>query len=152
LVTQQLATAPTKGAWGDVWVVHPFPSKAEPEKKVCWLTNMGDYEPEHAAALVLKASLHAVDRFFMQARRMLSLAERPVHSASAAGRTWHGYSPYNPAHLQRVLEIFRVYYNYCATGADGKTPAMRMGLARGPVEVEKILAFEPMGRHRVPVK
>lgn len=115
---------------------------------MCWLTNLGDYDEDHAAALYLRASLHAVDRFFMRARRMLSLAERPIASASAAGRTWHGYSPYNPAHLARLLEIFRVHYNYCVKGQDGQTPAMRLGLARGPVAIEKILAFDPMTKHR----
>jgi hypothetical protein len=39
------------------------------------------------------------------------------------------------------LEIFRVYYNYCQTGEDKKTPAMRLGLARGPVSPEQILYF-----------
>jgi hypothetical protein len=148
LVKQAIASAQTKGQWGDTWIEHPFPNKAEPEKRVCWLTNMGDYTPDHAASLYLKASLHAVDRFFMRARRMLSLAERPIASASAARRTWYGYSPYNPAHLARQLEIFRVHYNYCVKGQDGKTPAMRLGLARGPVELEKILAFDPMAKHR----
>ena len=140
------------GQWGDTWVQHPFPSKAEPEKKVAWLTNLNDYTEEHLAALYLKGSLHAVDRFFMRARRMLSLAERPFATASAARRTWHGYSPYNPAHLQRILEIFRVHYNYCVKGKDGKTPAMRLGLAKGLVEMEKILGFEPMAKYRAKVR
>lgn len=147
-VKQEMKSAQQFGKWGDKWISHPFPTKGEPDKKVCWLTDMGDYTEDHAAALYLKASLHAVDRFFMRARRMLSLAERPIASASAARRTWHGYSPYNPAHLQRILEIFRVHYNYCVKCQDGKTPAMRLGLARGPVELEKILAFDPMARHR----
>jgi hypothetical protein len=29
---------------------------------------------------------------------------------------------------------------------------MRLGLARGPVELEKILAFDPMAKHRVAPK
>lgn len=152
MVKQAMQIATPLGKWGDTWISHPFPTKSEPEKKVCWLTDMGDYTEDHAAALYLKASLHAVDRFFMRARRMLSLAERPIASASAARRTWHGYSPYNPAHLQRILEIFRVHYNYCVKGQDGKTPAMRLGLARGQVELEKILAFDPMAKHRVAPK
>lgn len=152
VIKESMKHATPLGQWGDTWVQHPFPNKAEPEKKVAWLTNMNDYTEEHLAALYLKGSLHAVDRFFMRARRMLSLAERPFASASAARRTWHGYSPYNPAHLQRVLEIFRVHYNYCVKGKDGKTPAMRLGLAKGPVELEKILGFDPMAKYRVKVK
>jgi hypothetical protein len=152
MVKQEMKAAQHLGKWGDTWIAHPFPTKSEPEKKICWLTDMGDYTEDHAAALYLKASLHAVDRFFMRARRMLSLAERPIASASAARRTWHGYSPYNPAHLQRILEIFRVHYNFCVKGQDGKTPAMRLGLAKGPVEMEKILAFDPMAKHRTTPK
>ncbi len=127
------------GHWGDKWLVHPLPNKSEPEKRVCWLTDMDDYDEEHAARLYLKGSLHAVDRFFMQARRRLSLAERGVPTASSDRRIWHGYSAYKPQNLARVLEIFRVFYNYCAVGEDKKTPAMRLGLARGPVALEDIL-------------
>lgn len=148
MMKRAMREAVPKGPWGDVWVEHPFPNKAEPAKKVCWLTNMGDYDEDRQANLYLKASLHAVDRFFMQTRRMLSLAERPIASASAARRMWHGYSPYSPAHLQRSLDIYRVYYNYCVVGADKKTPAMRLGLARGPVTIDKILAFDPMRKYR----
>lgn len=54
----------------------------------------------------------------------------------------HGYSPYNPAVIAQVLDIFRVYYNYCLVGKDGHTPAMRMGLAKGKVTEEDIIYFE----------
>lgn len=40
-----------------------------------------------------------------------------------------------------VLEICRIYYNFCIKGEDGKTPAGRLGLARGPVAEEDILYF-----------
>jgi hypothetical protein len=47
-----------------------------------------------------------------------------------------------PENLAKVLEIFRVFYNYCKTGDDKKTPAMRLGLAKGPVRLEDILYFD----------
>jgi hypothetical protein len=34
-----------------------------------------------------------------------------------------------------------VFYNYCITGKDGKTPAMRLGLAKGKVSLEDIIYF-----------
>ncbi|MDV7399795.1 hypothetical protein RZS08_50740, partial [Arthrospira platensis SPKY1] len=45
---------------------------------------------------------------------------------------------------------FRTYFNYCEVGQDGKTPAMRLGLARGPVAPEEIIYFQPEapGRQR----
>ena len=141
LMRQEIANASVIGKWKDRWLVHPLPSKAEPQKAVCYLTDFQDYTPDHLASLYLKASIHAVDRFFMLIRRRISLLERPIGSASA-GRIWHGYAAYNPANIVKLLEIFRVAYNYVWAGQDGKTPAMRLGLARGPIALEDLLYFE----------
>lgn len=141
MVKDEMRRMASIGHWGDKWLVHPFPNKSEPDKRLCWLTDMGDYDDDHAARLYLKGTLHPVDRFFMQARRRLSLAERGVPSASSDRRIWHGYSAYRPQNLSRVLEVFRVFYNYCVQGKDGKTAAMKLGLARGPVKLEDILYF-----------
>lgn len=142
------------GRWRDRWLISPFPDMSEPEKAVCYLTNIKkvgfDYEDEHLARLHLKASLHAVDRFFAQVRRNLSQLERPIASASSTRRGWYGYSPYNPAQVGLLLDIFRVWYNYVETGKDGKTPAMRLGLAdRVYTEDEVLRHWSPTGA-RVP--
>lgn len=138
------------GKWDDRWLTHPVPTKAEPDKRVCWLTDIEapvqdaealEDQRRHAARLYLKGSLHAVDRFFMQVRRRLSLAERPYATASSDRRMWHGYSAYQPQNLARVLTIFKVAYNYCLVDAQGKTPAMKLGLAKGVVALEDILYF-----------
>lgn len=142
LMKEEMARVRVVGPFHDLWLTHPLPNMSEPAKEVCWLTDMGDYDREHVARLYLKASLHAVDRFFMQTRRLLSLAERSIVTASADRRVWHGYSAYKPENLARVLEIFRVYYNYCKVGKDKKTPAMRLGLARAPIAIEDVLYFQ----------
>jgi hypothetical protein len=58
--------------------------------------------------------------------------------------------PYTPEMVQKLLDIFRVHYNSCKqeqkTHKAGKklpkrTPAMKLGLAKGPVRVEDILYF-----------
>jgi hypothetical protein len=46
-------------------------------------------------------------------------------TASTDRRVWHVYSAYKPENLAKVLEIFRVFYNYCKVGDDKQTPAMR---------------------------
>ena len=74
-------------------------------------------------------------------RSRLSILERPIASSSSAGRTWYGYSAYNPAMIVKMLGIFRVFYNFCLSGQDGKTPAMRLGLAKGKVALEDIIYF-----------
>jgi len=74
----------------------------------------------------------------MQVRRALTVAERGVISASADRRLWFGKNAYNPDVLVKLVSIFRTYFNYCELGEDGKTPAVRLGLARGPVAPEDI--------------
>jgi hypothetical protein len=61
-------------------------------------------------------------------------------AARCTGAT-NGYGAYNPASIVKMLGIFRVFYNYCAVGKDGKTPAMRLGLAKGVVDLEDIIYF-----------
>lgn len=130
------------GKWQDLWVGHPVSRHNEPNKAMCWLTDRGQYDIDHQVKLYRRASMFGIDRFFQSARRRLSMIERGIKSASSVGRMWHGYQPYNPAMIQKMIDIFRVYYNYCLPGADGKTPAMRLGLARGPIKAERIIYFE----------
>lgn len=132
----------TIGKWSDRWLLHPFPSMSEPEKAICYLTDYGDYAADHLARLYSKASLHSIDRFFMQLRRRISLFERPITTSSAQGRSWYGYSPYNPEVAMKMLMIFRVFYNYVALGEDKKTPAMRLGLAKEKIKLDDLINFK----------
>jgi len=161
LAREEMTRMAAHGKWKDKWLRHPLPDMREPEKKVCWLTDIDALPvpgPEddadaitqkkaqaedilnHAARLYLKGSLRAVDKFFMQIRRGLTMAERGVVTAASDGR-WFGKNAYDPANLVKLVEIFRVYYNYCEVGEDKQTPAMRLGLAKGPVASEDILYF-----------
>ncbi|MDX3923298.1 hypothetical protein QYP08_29720, partial [Pseudomonas aeruginosa] len=86
--------------------------------------------------------LHGVDSYFNRVRRRQSLLERGISSQANAGRVWSGYAPYNPNQVQKLLDILRVVQNYVLKGdKDSKTPAMRLGLAKGPVKYEDILYF-----------
>jgi transposase-like protein len=141
LIKECIAHMAAIGKWQDRWMTHPFPNMSEPEKAVCYLTDYKDYDGDHLARLYNKASLHAIDCFFMQVRRRLSILERPIATASSANRTWYGYSAYNPETIVKMLGIFRVFYNYCLAGQDKNTPAMRLGLAKGKVSLEDIIYF-----------
>lgn len=152
MTLEEMGRMATVGKWGDRWVTHPVPNKAEPDKRLCWLTDIDEPETDkdkrddqllHAARLYLRGSLHAVDRFFMQVRRSVRLAERPIASASSDRRMWHGYAAYQPRNLAMVLTLFKVAYNYCLTDSKGQTPAMKLGLAKGPVALEDIIYFSP---------
>ena len=82
LIKAALAKMATLGKWQDRWLTHPLPDMSEPQKAVCYLTDCADYDVDHLARLYQKASLHGIDRFFMQVRRRLSLLERPIATAS----------------------------------------------------------------------
>jgi len=142
MIKSSLKNMSSIGHWKDKWLTHPFPSMSEPEKAVCFLTDLGDYSEDHLVRLHLKASLHAIDRYFMQIRRRLSLLERPLSTSSGARRTWHGYSAYNPEIIVKLLMIFRIFYNYILIGKDKKTPAMRLGLAKAKLDIEDIIYFK----------
>ena len=76
----------------------------EPEKALCYLTDLGDYDPDHLAWLYGKASLHAVDSWFNRLRRRSSMLERPISSSGNRGRIWNGYSAYRPEQLAKLLQ------------------------------------------------
>jgi hypothetical protein len=125
------------------WIKNPMPSIAEPSKMIHAFTPIERYDLEHQANLYRKGSLHAIDRFFMQIRRKVRMFERPIKSGTNKMRVWNGYSPYNPENYQKLADIFRVFYNYCQPYEKTKdTPAMRLGLAKGVVDIEKVIYFK----------
>jgi transposase-like protein len=156
MIKEEVARQKSIGAFGDRWVSLPLPSMSEPNKAACWLTEHGDFakpdgtpDEDHVAWLYNKASLHAVDTFFMKTRRSIQMCERPMHSSGNAGRIWAAYQSYDPSVLKKLLEIFRVYHNFVDLPAyqkgvkkkDRKTPAMRLGLASVPITFQDILYF-----------
>jgi hypothetical protein len=79
----------------------------------------------------------------MQVRRRLSLLERPISSSASLGCRWFGgYGPYKPVRVGKLLDIFRVFYNFVEVGRDKQTPAMRLGLAKGKITVENIIYYQ----------
>lgn len=121
------------------WYSVPLHRIHECEKYLAFVTDRTRLEEDDLFSIMMDASLHRIDSFFNQVRRRVTALERPIHSQSNAGRVWTGYSPYDPMNVERLVQIFRTYYNYVLPGEDGNTPAMRLGLARGPVEIRRIL-------------
>lgn len=141
MIQDELKRMKEIGKWKDKWLFHPLPGMSEPEKMVCYLTDFKDYDETHLSWLYNKASLHAVDNYFMLARRRVSLLERPIHSSSSNGRVWNGYGAYNPANVVKLLNIFRTFINFILVGTDKKTPAMRLGLTDRPYSYEEVISF-----------
>ncbi len=133
------------------WVLHPLPDSPEPGKEISLLTGHGNLDLARAARAALYAGLKSIDRFFMLVRRRISLLERPIHTPASASRTWHGYAPYNPVVACRLLNIFRVVYNYHLAGKDKQTPAMRLGLTEKAHSLHDLLG-EPSPQRRLRAK
>ncbi len=142
MLLERVAEARKLGPFGDEWVFLPFPDMSEPEKAVCPLTPLDTMDDGHVAHLLGNATLHAVDSFFNRTRRRVSLLERPLRTSSNEGRVWSAYSAYSPLRVQQMLDIFRAIHNFVLVGEDKKTPAMRLGLAKGPVDYEDIIYFQ----------
>lgn len=141
-IIQEMGRLETIGRWEDRWLTYPFPDMSEPEKAICLLTPDRGYSERRMATLYLKASLHAVDSYFNQIRTRLSPLQRGGRSQSANGSTWYGYQPYKPEMVQKLLDILRVFHNFSLKSKeDKKTPAMRLGLAKGPVDLDRIIYF-----------
>ena len=129
--------------WRSRWVPHPKDTLNEPERRILYLSGTGDKDLEDVGWTLSGATLAPVDTYYMQIRRGLQYLKRPIPSHTNAGKLYDGYSAYDPRRVAQYLEIFRVYTNYIKTDAKGFTPAMRFGLACGPVRFEDILYFWP---------
>lgn len=122
------------------WYKHPIDRESEANKYISFTKEIPSSEWALKVSLMHQASTFAVDGLFQQIRRRITLLERPISSASENRRIWSGRSPYNPEIVNKVLQIFRVYYNYCLAPQGKKTtPAQRIGLAKGKVRVRDII-------------
>ena len=116
---------------GENDVPYPFVSMAEPGKKIRLVAGGLTMDWPRIAKTYRRASLHPVDRVFMLCRRRVSFFERGFASPRRGRRIWNQYAYYDPTQIEKLGQIFRFNYNFILRGEDKKTPAMRMGLARG---------------------
>ena len=59
--------------------------------------------------------------------------ERGLPTASNESRIWYAYAFYRPEMVLKLANILRFYHNYMLPDKQGRTPAMKIGLARGRV-------------------
>ena len=140
MMKANLSSPQRHGKWRDEWFEHPLPTMNEPSKAMSWLTPHRAVDEDRKADMLLRAGLARVDNVFQMTRRLFNAFERPVGTSSGHNAVWHGYAPYNPAMVQKYLTIFRAVNNWAhVSEKDGKTPAMRLGLASKPLEYEDLL-------------
>lgn len=125
---------------------YQIPVNTMPElgKQISFITDENRLSNDSNSKLALRASLHPVDSLFNLTRRRVNLFERPHSSQLNKGRKWYGYSPYNPYKVDKRSQMLRLYRNYCLPIKSGRyagsTPAMVLGLAKGKIEIRRVLA------------
>ena len=132
-------------AKGFYWSYH---SQAEPEKTIRLLTDREDLSFGDLAILLTRASMAPVDKYFAQARdrvRAFGRGSRPVSGKA----TWYKSAYYNPEMVEKIATILRFYHNYMLVESKDsgipkkkrRTPAQKIGIARGQVRMRHLLAF-----------
>jgi hypothetical protein len=125
-------------------IEHPFPFKDEGIRYVDCITNLSLLSSIELAELLYKVDLRAINTFFNQIRRRVSILERPLVSGRGEGRSYI-YANFNPKYAQYLLTILRTYLNFCETFKYKKkevTPAMLLGIADKPFTLEDIIYFK----------
>lgn len=80
----------------------------------------------------------------------VNMLERPITSATNS-KKWNAYAGYNPEWMSKLIEIMRVYNNFCRTNEKSlkikksaekpSTPAQRIGIVDKVFTAQDILSF-----------
>ena len=77
--------------------------------------------------------LCAASSCFHKIRSNVRPASRPVSTPSSKGLTWDRHFLYKPEMLIKISETYRFHHNWMGTRQTKKTPAMKLGLAKGRI-------------------
>jgi hypothetical protein len=108
--------APNKiGIPGKFWMV-PIQTMYEPDKMVGIVHQRRGLDAEDNQLLGLslldRSSLHSADSVFAVLRKRISYFDRGGMSR-ATGTHYHPFQPYRPDMVQKMVDIARVYFNWC---------------------------------------
>ncbi|GHE04175.1 hypothetical protein GCM10008024_30280 [Allgaiera indica] len=111
----------------------PYHTKSEPMRSVDLKTDRAELSTDRCARLMRLATLRSVDSYFHKIRSNVRPASRPVSTPSSNGKTWDRYFLYKPEMLTKIIEIYRFHHNWMGTRQTKRTPAMKLGLAKGKI-------------------
>lgn len=124
-------------------IKHPLPDIDEGIRWVNLISKVPYIDDTELADLLMQVNSRAINNFFQQVRRRISILERPLSTARGDGKSYI-YANYNPKYAHQMLVIFRTFYNFCfETKANGKrsTPAQRLGLTDKVFNYKDIVYF-----------
>ena len=111
----------------------PYHTKSETSRVVDLKTDRAALSTERCARLMRLATLRSVDSYFHKTRSNVRPASRPVSTPSGNGRTWDRHYLYKPEMLAKIIEIYHFHHNWMGTRQTTRTPAMKLGLAKGRI-------------------
>lgn len=130
------------------WLINPNPNSRY--VAVQPLTGINEDSIEQASMILQSTSLNGVDNWFQVLRRLVNMLERPITSATNSKR-WNAYAGYNPTWMCKLIEIMRVYNNFCRTNEkslkqkkskdEPTTKAQRVGIVDKVCSAQDILNF-----------
>lgn len=122
---------------------HPLPAKDEGIRYVNLINYVSYISDSDLAKLIVQVNSRAINNFFQEVRRRISILERPIVTARGDGKSYI-YSNYNPKYAQQIVTIFRTFYNFCSPKKiNGRilTPAQYLGLTDKVFEIKDIVYF-----------
>ncbi|WP_297341074.1 hypothetical protein [Pseudophaeobacter sp.] len=111
----------------------PYHTKSEPSRCIDLRTARTEMPVKRRARLMRLATLRSVDAYFHKVRSNVRAASRPVATPSRNGRVWDRHHLYQPEMLAKIIEIYRFHHNWMGTRQTKRTPAMKMGIAKGKI-------------------
>lgn len=124
-------------------ISHPLPDKDEGVRYISLINYTLPMSSNELANLMIDVNSRAINNFFQEIRRRISVLERPLTTARGEGKSYI-YANYNPRYAQYLVTIFRTFYNFCFTkkiGGAELTPAQRLGIADKLYSIEDIIYF-----------
>jgi hypothetical protein len=125
-------------------IEHPFPHKDDGVRYINCLTDLSHLSTLDLAKALYNVDSRAINTYFNQIRRRVSILERPLVSSRGEGKSYI-YSNFNPKYANYMLTILRTYLNFCNTfkyKREDVTPAMQLGITNKPFTIEDIIYFK----------
>lgn len=111
----------------------PFHTKSEPNRVIDLLTDRPTLMNDRRARLMRLGTLRSVDSYFHKVGSNVRAAFRPSATPSSNGQTWDRYYLYKPKMLEKIMTIYRFHHNWMGSRKTQRTPAMKIGLAKGKI-------------------
>lgn len=138
-------------------IEHPLPSIDEGSRDIRCLTDLSGYSRKEQAEIISQINSRVLKSFFGQARRRISVLERPFVTARGNKKSYI-YANCNPEYAQYAITILRTLHNFCRPWksyekvnvngrtkkvvADRLTPAQRLGITDRVFDIRDIIYFK----------